>query len=168
MTLQFCFLEGESQLKYIFCKKSVSKIYEWFLKLCECLLWVILNTLCQALVSEMNFTNNFWMIAYFYNRYNDSKTGKMFYLVQKKKCFEFILQFLLTFILKKTLKQCLNHAKMPTFCACCSILKRQNPDYVRVACKPSYYLEKGGNMEKKYLVWKPIFRNLLHFRRCRG
>ena len=168
MTLQFCFLEGESQLKYIFCKKSVSKIYEWFLKLCECLLWVILNTLCQALVSEMNFTDNFWMIAYFYNRYNDSKTGKMFYLVQKKKMFWVHLTIFANVYIKKTLKQCLNHAKMPTFCACCSILKRQNPDYVRVACKPSYYLEKGGNMEKKYLVWKPIFRNLLHFRRCRG
>ena len=168
MTLQFCFLEGESQLKYIFCKKSVSKIYEWFLKLCECLLWVILNTLCQALVSEMNFTDNFWMIAYFYNHYNDSKTGKMFYLVQKKKMFWVHLTIFANVYIKKTLKQCLNHAKMPTFCACCSILKRQNPDYVRVACRPSYYLEKGGNMEKKYLVWKPIFRNLLHFRRCRG
>ena len=33
MTLRFCFLDGESQLKNIFCKKSVSKIYEWLLKL---------------------------------------------------------------------------------------------------------------------------------------
>ena len=130
--------------------------------------WVILNTIYQALASEMNFTDNFWMNAYFYNRYNDSKTGKMFCLVQKKKMFWVHLTIFANVYIKKTLKQCLNHAKMPTFCACCSILKRQNPDYVRVACKPSYYLEKGGNMEKKYLVWKPIFRNLLHFRRCRG
>ena len=33
MTLRFCFLDGESQLKHIFCEKSVSKIYEWLLKL---------------------------------------------------------------------------------------------------------------------------------------
>ena len=38
ITLRFCFLEDEFQLKYIFCEKSVSKMYERLLKLCECLL----------------------------------------------------------------------------------------------------------------------------------
>ena len=54
-----------------FVKKSVSKIYEWLLKLCECFFLSYPKAVCQALGSNINISitfNNFWMIAYFYNR----------------------------------------------------------------------------------------------------
>ena len=58
MTLRFCFLEGESQLKYIFCKKIVSKIYAWLLKLFECLfLSYPRSRLPRIIVSKMNISS---------------------------------------------------------------------------------------------------------------
>ena len=73
-------IEGESHSKYIFCKKSVSKIYvskiyEWLLKLSERLPLSYPKSLLPNI--------SFWMIAYFHNRYNGSNTGKFFHLVQQ-------------------------------------------------------------------------------------
>ena len=43
-------------------------------------------------------------------------------------------------------------------------LKETEPGLSSVACEPSYYLGKDGNMENTYLVWKPILSHLLYLR----
>ena len=64
----------------------------------------------------------------------------------------------------KNSKTVLNHAKHRFFCLIIH-LKETEPRLCSVACESSSYLEKGGNMEKKYLVWEPILRYLLYLRR---
>ena len=79
MTLRFCFLEGESQLKYIFCKKIVSKIYAWLLKLFECLfLSYPRSRLPRIIVSKMNISSitSEWL-HFFHNNYNDKMIAKL-------------------------------------------------------------------------------------------
>ena len=43
------------------------------------------------------------------------------------------------------------------FCYLVIYLKETEPGLCSVACESSYYLGKDGNMEKKYLVWEPIY-----------
>ena len=146
----------------------MSKIYEWFLKLCECLLWVILNTLCQALVSEMNFTDNFWMIAYFYNRYNDSKTGKMFYLVQKKKMFWVHLTIFANVYIKKNSKAVFKPRKNADFLCLLFYLKETEPGLCPRCLQTFVLFGKGWKYGKEKFGMETYFSQSSSFPQVSG
>ena len=169
MTLWFCFLEGESQWKYTFCKKCVIEIYKWLLKLFDCLLL----SYSKSRLPSISFWNehssdNFWMIAYvFLIAIMTAKLENCFILFNSTYVFSSSYNFYWQ-LYQKNSKTVLKPRKNTDFFCLVIYLKETEPRLCSVACESLYYLGKDGNMEKKYLVWEPILRHLLYLRRHRG
>ena len=109
------------------------KMYEWLLDYVNVCFWVILVVIFQALVFKMIISpiTSEWSHIFI-----------MAIMLAKLK------NLLLTML--KTKKQCLKYAKTPIFSAHWFMLKRQNLNYVVIACKSSYYLGKDWNRNTWY------------------